>query len=97
VGEGSAWDTEKLLYEMDFDTVDFTKLGFLDFEIENIKNGLEHLDYQPNLTPQFSGNEITDEQIEKRAHELAQQMIKEQHLLKIQCPFCDEEFEIDSK
>ena len=52
-------------------------------------------EFNPTLNPQTSYSDITNEQIEKKARELAQQMIKESHKLDIACPYCGEEFSID--
>ncbi len=95
VSEHSKWDIDKLLYEMDFDNIDFTNYGFLDLEIKAIQTGVGNLDFEPTLQPQFSGLEITNEEIEKRAIELANKMVREQKIIKVQCPHCDEEFEIE--
>jgi len=95
VSEHSKWDIDKLLYEMDFDNIDFTDYGFLDLEIKAIQTGVGNLDYEPTLHPQFSASEITDEEVERRAIELANKMVREQKIIKVQCPHCDEEFEIE--
>jgi ParB-like chromosome segregation protein Spo0J len=95
VAEHSEWDMKKLSQEMDLKLFDFTQYGFLDLELDLIKDD-QNIDFKPTLQPQFSDNEITNEEIEKRALELANKMIKEQQIIKVQCPYCDEQFEIEN-
>jgi hypothetical protein len=95
VSEHSKWDIDKLFYEMDFDNIDFTNYGFLDLEIKAIQTGVGNFNFEPLLHPQFSNTEITNEEVERRAIELANKMVQEQKIIKVQCPHCDEEFEIE--
>lgn len=96
VSEHSKWDIEKLFYEMDMESIDYTNYGFLDLELSTIKTGNDSSDFEPKLQPQFSNFEITNDQIEKRAIELANKMIKEQKIISVQCPYCDEQYEIEN-
>lgn len=53
------------------------------------------INYEPDLLPNTSYGEITNEQIQKEAERLANQMIKERMQVDCMCPECGHEFMID--
>jgi hypothetical protein len=54
-------------------------------------------DFSPNLLPSFGGDDVTKEEINKKAIELAEQMMKEKLKLEVICPECGHEFVVDSR
>jgi len=54
----------------------------------------EEWGFEPELSPTFSDESITQEEIESKARELAEQMVKEITYKEIMCPACGHEFEI---
>jgi|TARA_B110000908_G_C10195913_1_gene422876 ParB-like chromosome segregation protein Spo0J len=51
-------------------------------------------DYEPNLAPMTTYDDVTKEEIEREAQKLAVKMIQEQKGTEVICPECGEEFEI---
>lgn len=96
------WDIpllKDLLQEVDTGDFNIEVTGFELSEIENLMTQY-HIDsdvYAPTLQPQFMESKINDEIIEKKAQELASKIIKEQKLLTIRCPYCEEEFDVENK
>lgn len=54
----------------------------------------EDIDYEPSLNPMTDYSDVTKEEIEKKAKELAQQMVRQINNTEVMCPECSHEFEI---
>jgi len=52
-------------------------------------------DYEPNLSPMTTYDDVTKEEIEKEAQKLAIQMLRENKGTEVICPECGEEFTIE--
>ncbi len=79
-----AWDWEALANKWDSDKLEQWGVRHNDWQT----------DFSPSLEPTFDTKDTTDEQIEKKAKELAQQMIKQKSNISTMCPSCGEEFEV---
>lgn len=74
------WDFDKLANEWDSDLLkEWGALGNT---------------FEPKLNPNFGADEVNKEQIEKRAQELADQMVKQRSKVDTICPACGEEFQL---
>ncbi len=86
---------------VEFGNWDFDALS-ADYEIKDLldwgltEQDLQLNDFSPNLNPSFGDDDVTKEEIEKKAKELADQMIKERRKLELICPKCGHEFIVDS-
>lgn len=49
--------------------------------------------FEPEVTPAFGNHEVTREEVEKRAKELAQEMVQQHNRIEVICPKCAHEFE----
>lgn len=49
--------------------------------------------FEPNVSPSLSTSAVTEEQIQAKARQLAEQMVKERSTLDAICPECGNEFE----
>lgn len=56
--------------------------------------GLERVFFEPFNDPSIDTSEITDDEITKKARELADQFIKERNAMDITCPKCGNEFTV---
>ena len=60
--------------------------------------GLEVVSWNQNYTPEFNpaiaGGDVTQEAVEKRAQEMAKEIVKTLQLKSVICPNCEYEFEI---
>lgn len=56
----------------------------------------QSIDFEPMLAPLIDTSEITREEIEKKAKELAEQMVKNRTFEEVICPKCGEEFSVES-
>lgn len=56
--------------------------------------GIETIDWTPNEMPKFGQNEVTDDEVEKKAKELLGRMVKDMKNLMVICPQCRHEFEV---
>tara|TARA_B100001250_G_C19770412_1_gene776881 strand:- start:503 stop:1033 length:531 start_codon:yes stop_codon:yes gene_type:complete len=54
----------------------------------------EEIDFNPSLEPETKYSDITKEEIEKKAKELANAMIKEGNNVEVMCPECQAEFQV---
>lgn len=79
------WDWDILANEWDNE-----QLNEWGLEVWNTEDN----DYEPNLTPMTTYDDVTKEEIEREAQKLAVQMLKEQKGTEVICPECGEEFEI---
>jgi len=52
------------------------------------------VDYEPILAPSIDTSEVTREEIERKAKELAEQMVHQQQVQDVICPNCAHEFSI---
>ena len=58
-----------------------------------LENGVETF-FEPNLSPDQGSKDITDNEISKKANEMASQMLKEGKYQDVICPECGHEFKI---
>lgn len=86
--EFGKWDYDILSSE--YETQDLLDWGLSEQD-------LQLNDFSPNVNPSFNDNEVTKEEVEKRAHELAEQMLSERSKLDIICPSCGHEFTVENK
>lgn len=54
----------------------------------------DEIDYSPHLDPETDYSDVTKEEIQKKAKELAQQMIKDLDAREVICPECNHEFNV---
>ena len=54
----------------------------------------DDIDFNPSLEPETKYSDITKEEIEKKAKELANAMLKEGNNVEVMCPECNAEFQI---
>lgn len=54
----------------------------------------DDIDFEPKLTPNTEYSDVTQEEIEKQAKVLAEQMMKESRNVEVLCPKCMHEFNI---
>ncbi len=55
----------------------------------------EEIDYSPDLTPTTDYSDVTKEQIEAKAKELAEEMLRKKKLEEVMCPECNHEFKVE--
>lgn len=60
----------------------------------DVWNGDSDIDYEPTLNPDTLYSDVTKEEIEKKAKELASAMLKEMNNVDIMCPECNHEFKV---
>jgi ParB-like chromosome segregation protein Spo0J len=80
------WDWQILKDQDQWDTTDFSDWG-IDLP--------ESIDYEPMLAPTIDTTAVTRDEIEKKAKELAEQMIKDRTFEEVICPTCGEEFSVE--
>ena len=85
VGYGE-WDWEILKDENNWIETDLVDWG-LDFP--------ESIEFEPMLLPTIDTSAVTREEIEKKAKELAEQMVKNKTFEDVICPNCGEEFSVE--
>jgi len=78
------WDWDALANEYEFDNL-------IDWGVDVVT---WKSDYTPEYNPVFDTSDVTREEVEKRAHELAKNMVKTMQLTTICCPECGYEFEV---
>lgn len=61
-----------------------------------VENKTWDTNYNPALEPNFDTNQVTEDDIDKKAKELAEQMIKQRQNIQCICPNCGEEFEVQA-
>jgi hypothetical protein len=76
------WDWDVLANEWD-------ALPLEDWGLQTFK-----VDFQPNVMPSIDNSEVTSQEIEKKAIELANQMVNAQRVTEVICPNCAHEFSI---
>lgn len=76
------WDWESLANEWDVNAL----AEWMDIP--------EEWSYSPELQPIFGDSDVTEEEIEKRAKEIADKMVKDAIYKDIMCPNCGHEFKI---
>lgn len=54
----------------------------------------DDIDFNPSLEPETKYSDITKEEIEKKAKELANAMLKEGNNVEVMCPECNAEFQV---
>jgi len=54
----------------------------------------DDIDFNPSLEPETKYSDVTKEEIEKKAKELANAMIREGNNVEVMCPECGHEFQI---
>ena len=81
------WDWDMLANEWDVNNLEDWGLTIPNFDIEH---------YNPILDPSTNYSDITQEQIQKEAEKLANQMLKERSKVDCMCPECGTEFQIDA-
>ncbi|QDP56697.1 MAG: hypothetical protein Unbinned3205contig1001_32 [Prokaryotic dsDNA virus sp.] len=54
----------------------------------------EDIDYEPTLNPDTEYSDVTKEEIEKKAKQLAEQMVQELKNTEVICPNCQHEFNV---
>lgn len=82
------WNWDTLANE--WDTTELVEWGFEEYEV-----GMQTpQDYEPELAPETSYDDVTEAEIKKKATELAQQMVAEQKLEAVICPKCGNEFHV---
>lgn len=83
-------------------------VGFGDWDWDVLANGWDNttiqdwgldvwngdIDFDPNLAPETSYSDVTQEEIEREAKKLAEQMLKEQKNQEVMCPNCHHEFQV---
>ena len=52
-------------------------------------------EYKPVLAPETTYDDVTAQEIENKAHQLATQMLREKTLKDVMCPHCGQEFSIE--
>lgn len=82
-----SWDWDELANFFDVD--ELTEWGFSEEELFGKD------DYTPDFNPEIDSKEVTDEEINKRAKELAEKMIKDGSYKDVICPECGNEFQIN--
>lgn len=80
-----SWDMDAL---SSFEVEELRGWGFDDFDL-----GLSS--FEPNVNPTFNADDVTKEEVEKRAKELAAQMVSEQNVVDVTCPSCGHDFTLE--
>lgn len=66
-----------------------------EWEAAELKDwGLDTEPYSPDYEPELGIKAVTKEQIEKRAKEMAEQMVKDRPDIEVICPECGHEFKV---
>lgn len=79
------FDYDALSNQYEFEVLDAYGVQFPNYEVDN---------YTPEYEPVFDTSEVTREQIEEKARELADKMVREMKMKDIMCPECGAEFNI---
>lgn len=82
---GGTWDMDLLADSFEID--ELKDWGFDDFDL-----GMNS--FSPNTDPIFDTKDVAKEEVEKRAKELAAQMLTEQKTMYITCPSCGHDFSV---